>query len=60
MIAAILALALGVLADLIRINRVLIEDTLEQQKRQRFAREGDMTVRQPGSSLEVGREASPR
>ena len=60
MIAAILALALGVLADLIRINRVLIEDTLEQQKRQRFAREGDMTVRQPGSSFEVGREASPR
>ena len=37
-IASILALALGVLADLIRINRVLIEDTLEQQKRQRFAR----------------------
>jgi glycosyltransferase involved in cell wall biosynthesis len=37
MIAAVLALALGVIADLIRINRVLIEDSLEQQKRERFA-----------------------
>jgi glycosyltransferase involved in cell wall biosynthesis len=38
MIAAVLALALGVIADLIRINRVLIEDSLEQQKRETFAK----------------------
>jgi hypothetical protein len=38
MIAAFLALALGVIADLIRINRILIEDTLEQQRRAVFAR----------------------
>jgi glycosyltransferase involved in cell wall biosynthesis len=60
MIAAILALALGVLADLIRINRVLIEDTLEQQKRQRFAR----PVGAPDANLDPPREAvqdvSPR
>jgi glycosyltransferase involved in cell wall biosynthesis len=38
MIAAFLSLALGVIADLIRINRVLIEDSLELQKRERFDR----------------------
>jgi glycosyltransferase involved in cell wall biosynthesis len=37
MIVAFLALALGIIADLIRINRILIEDTLEQQRRARFA-----------------------
>jgi glycosyltransferase involved in cell wall biosynthesis len=37
MIVAFLALALGIIADLIRINRILIEDSLEQQKRERFA-----------------------
>jgi glycosyltransferase involved in cell wall biosynthesis len=37
MIAAFVAVALGVIADLIRINRVLLEDALEQQKRQRFS-----------------------
>ena len=37
MIAAFVALALGVIADLIRINRILLEDSLEQQKRQRFS-----------------------
>jgi glycosyltransferase involved in cell wall biosynthesis len=36
MIAALITFALGVIADLIRINRVLIEDSLEQQKRDRF------------------------
>ena len=39
MIAAFIALALGVIADLIRINRILLEDSLEQQKRQRYATE---------------------
>ena len=38
MIVAFLSLALGVIADLIRINRILIEDALEQQKRERYAR----------------------
>ena len=36
MISAFLCLALNIIADLIRINRVLIEDNLEQTKRQRF------------------------
>ncbi len=36
MIAAVLVFALGVIADLIRINRILTEDSLEQQKRERF------------------------
>lgn len=36
MIAAFLCLVLGVIADLIRVNRVLIEDNLEHTKRQRF------------------------
>lgn len=36
MMAAVMTLALGVIADLIRINRILIEDSLEQQKRARY------------------------
>ncbi len=36
MIAAFLCLVMNVIADLIRINRMLIEDNLEQTKRQRF------------------------
>jgi glycosyltransferase involved in cell wall biosynthesis len=38
MIAAVITLALGVISDLIRINRILIEDSLEQQKRERLER----------------------
>ena len=38
MITAILCVALNVIADLIRINRVLIENELEQTKRQRFSK----------------------
>ena len=38
LIAATITLALGVIADLIRINRILIEDSLEQQKRERFSK----------------------
>jgi glycosyltransferase involved in cell wall biosynthesis len=34
---AFVSLALGVIADLIRINRVLLEDSLEQQKRRQYA-----------------------
>jgi hypothetical protein len=36
MIAAFLCLVLNIIADLIRINRVLIENNLEQSKRLRF------------------------
>ncbi|HEY5152632.1 MAG TPA: glycosyltransferase family 2 protein [Candidatus Saccharimonadales bacterium] len=36
MISAFLCLVLNIIADLIRINRVLIEDNLEQTKRHRF------------------------
>lgn len=36
LIIAFLTLALGVIADLIRINRILIEDQLEQQRRLRY------------------------
>jgi glycosyltransferase involved in cell wall biosynthesis len=36
MIVSFLCLMLNIIADLIRINRVLIEDNLEQTKRQRF------------------------
>ena len=36
MVAAFLCAVLGVIADLIRTNRILIEDNLEQTKRQRF------------------------
>jgi len=35
-VGAFVAFALGVIADLIRINRTLIEDSLEQIRRQRF------------------------
>ncbi len=36
LVAAIISFALGVIADLIRINRVLIEDVLEQTRRSRY------------------------
>lgn len=39
MIAAFLCLVLNVIADLIRINRILSEDALEQVKRHRFSSE---------------------
>jgi hypothetical protein len=49
LIAAIIMFALGVIADLIRINRVLTENTLEQQKRERYLRTPfvDVTVIEP-------------
>jgi glycosyltransferase involved in cell wall biosynthesis len=39
LIASLLTFSLGIIADLIRINRILIEDSLEQQKRERYAPE---------------------
>jgi glycosyltransferase involved in cell wall biosynthesis len=44
--AAFIALALGVIADLIRINRILLEDSLEQEKRHRYATEASLEVRE--------------
>jgi hypothetical protein len=38
LVASFISFTLGVVADLIRINRVLIEDGLEQSKRARFAK----------------------
>lgn len=38
MVASFIAFTLGVVADLIRINRILIEDALEHQKHQRFSK----------------------
>jgi glycosyltransferase involved in cell wall biosynthesis len=38
LIAAFVSFALGIIADLIRINRMLIEDTLELTKRDRFTK----------------------
>jgi hypothetical protein len=38
MITAFLCVVLNVIADLIRINRILTEDNLEQTKRMRFDR----------------------
>jgi glycosyltransferase involved in cell wall biosynthesis len=46
-LGALITFSLGVIADLIRINRVLIEDSLVQQKRMRFA------VAQPESTLPI-------
>lgn len=44
--ASLITFSLGVLADLIRINRVLIEDSLVQQKRMRFSsHQRDLPVR---------------
>ncbi len=40
MICAVIIFALGVIAELIRINRILIEDTLEQHKRDRYDVQG--------------------
>jgi glycosyltransferase involved in cell wall biosynthesis len=51
-LAAIITFSLGVIADLIRINRVLIEDSLVQQKRMRFEVRGG-EVPQPGQRPET-------
>lgn len=47
-LAAIITFSLGVIADLIRVNRILIEDGLSEQKRQRY-----------GSSPSGGRQVAP-
>ena len=45
LILSFLSVMLGIIADLIRTNRVLIEDTLEHTKRMRFARTTGEAVR---------------
>jgi glycosyltransferase involved in cell wall biosynthesis len=47
-IASVITFALGVIADLIRINRSLVEDSLEQQKRARF---GSQVSRDVGDDI---------
>lgn len=42
-LGAFITFALGVIADLIRMNRVLIEESLVQQKRMRFSSTGEVT-----------------
>ncbi len=41
MIVGVLSIMIGITADLIRMNRMLIEDTLEHTKKMRFGRVGD-------------------
>jgi glycosyltransferase involved in cell wall biosynthesis len=55
-LAAFITVSLGVLADLIRINRILIEDSLEQQKRERFAKGGSLG---PFGAVTVGATRLP-
>jgi glycosyltransferase involved in cell wall biosynthesis len=49
LVVGMLFFALGIIADLIRINRILIEDSLEQQKRDRYPLPIDRLVAQQGS-----------
>jgi hypothetical protein len=54
MVAAFIALALGVIADLTRINRILVEDSLEQQKRRQFSPSLSPPVQLGVGELETG------
>ena len=54
MIVGFLSIMIGVTADLIRMNRMLIEDTLEHTKKMRFGRVGDYVA------LGDAQEMSPR
>jgi glycosyltransferase involved in cell wall biosynthesis len=56
MIASVLFFALGIIAELIRINRALTEDALEQQKRDRFdgPRLSGIRVSDPRMQLTTG------
>ncbi len=63
-LSALITFSLGVIADLIRINRALIEDGLVQQKRQRFAPAGSAEWAQPADApghagRDLGRPAAP-
>ena len=61
LIAAVIMFALGVIAELIRINRSLIEDSLEQQKRHFYRRGPDLSGhpgtidREDGGRIMLGR-----
>lgn len=51
LIAAIILFALGVIAELIRINRTLIEDSLEQEKRHRYRTEPPAAAELPDQQV---------
>ena len=61
LILAFMSLMLGVISDLIRTNRVLIEDNLEHTKRTRFRvpYPGRSFARRPGAVLTQDRTAEP-
>jgi len=52
LIVALVSLMLGVVADLIRTNRILIEDNLEHTKRARFGKSGTELLRDQASRPE--------
>lgn len=52
LIVAAMSLMLGVVADLIRTNRILIEDNLEHTKKARFGKSGTEMLRDQASSPE--------
>ncbi len=55
---AALSVMLGVVSDLIRTNRILIEDTLEHTKKARFGKSGDELVRDQRSQPDFDWPAS--
>jgi glycosyltransferase involved in cell wall biosynthesis len=65
LVMSFLSIMLAVISDLIRTNRILIEDTLEHTRQLRFARSADRDVPQPGVGPDPGErlfsvEAGPR
>jgi glycosyltransferase involved in cell wall biosynthesis len=66
-VASVILFALGIIAELVRINRVLIEDLLEQQKRHRYRSTPLATYPNEGASpltsaealVDVGLTAAP-
>ena len=54
LILAFLVVILGVISDLIRTNRILIEDSLEHTKKMRFGKGEELPEPQPELTLRVG------
>ncbi|MEP6852496.1 MAG: hypothetical protein ABJA87_07560, partial [bacterium] len=44
LIMSFLSMIIGIISDLIRTNRILIEDTLEHTKKMRFGKEAELSV----------------
>lgn len=59
-LAALITVSLGVIADLIRINRALIEEGLVHQKRQRFEKPPDRSGRVEAAADGAGETAGQR